>query len=318
MATADEKKAKDAARQAAAQSVVADRERAAARTSGALAGLKLRAAGDLSRYNINYTDDPSARTSSTTPKAATGGGSTTRGVGPTGTTTTTTKKPSVSARRISDGSRPVSGALYETNPKPPSGTYRKPGVLGSMEGSLPLKNPPVNVANAARGMRPGTIYEGRGDPLTGASLTDLQKQRRAVMGTGTSSAKMTREAAAAAMGKAKPGSLYEGRGAAETGKTAAQLKAAKLKAGAAATKAAAAKKVTTQRTTAAAQGKAQKGALYEGRKDAATGSTAKQLKAATPKKVTADAKKRVTSAKPKKPAPAKAPVKKATSKPVAR
>jgi hypothetical protein len=80
------------------------------------------------------------------------------------------------------------------------------------------------------------------------------------------------------MGKAQKGALYEGRGAKETGQTAKQLKAAKAKAGVAATKAAQKKKITTQRTASAAMGKAQKGALYEGRKAAETGSTAKQLK----------------------------------------
>jgi hypothetical protein len=214
MATADEKRAKDAARQAAAQGIVADRERANARASGALGGLKLRSAGDLSRYNIGYTDDPNAaKPKAPTTSGGSSGASPTRP--PTSTTTGATPPKRPTTRRISDGSRPVSGALYETNP-----TTRRPRGLPA--GPTGTWTP--DAAAAARGGRPGTLYEGRGDPYTGKTVAELQAPTRSRGPAAGSTGTWTAAAAAAAQGKAQKGALYEGRKAAETGSTAKQLK----------------------------------------------------------------------------------------------
>lgn len=293
MATAEQKAARDAAKDAAAQAVVADRARAESRARGSLAGINLRAAGNLSRYNIGYSDDPNAQKPPGAPPGGPGGGGGGGGGGgtkPPATKPRTRPAPSVAKgtapqlnRDIpavklppSDGRRPTyQPRLYETNP----GSER----LGSREGAVPLNVPPAARTAAAMGRGNGTIYEGRGDPLTGGKLSDLQAQRRAVMG-GTKP-KSTPTSTAAAKGMAA-GTLYEGRLAAQTGlKKATATKAAKAKAAANA-KALKTKKATSARTTAAAKGR-KGGTMYEGKGARGTGATVKQNKAAVAKKPTA-------------------------------
>lgn len=165
MATAQEKQAIVAAKQAETQAVIAQRSR---KEAGGLPAPKMRASGDLSRYNVGYTDDPYAipfedlsspgalpppeRVDVTPPPAQgmvapprppraptpTGGGSTqpraprptaprTRPVAPrTQPGTTNVQTPYGGYRRVSEGKVPVQGALYETNP----GSVKKPQTTG--------------------------------------------------------------------------------------------------------------------------------------------------------------------------------------------
>jgi hypothetical protein len=74
MATAQEKAARDAAKAAAAQAVVAERARAQEKSRGTIAGMNIRSAGDMSRYNIGYDDDPNNPINNPPPGGGGGGG----------------------------------------------------------------------------------------------------------------------------------------------------------------------------------------------------------------------------------------------------
>lgn len=185
MATAEEKQSVVAAKQAEVQAVVAQRSR---RESGNLPAPKMRAAGDLSRYNIGYTDDPYAvpftdlsgspgelpppTRVEVAPASSTMGGGSGGGVprpprrprttSPTSTAprpprvqpgTTQVRTPSGGYRTVSEGKVPQSGALYETNPKT---TVTTPGARQRLadiqKGKLERSTPAVQSVTSSTGV----------------------------------------------------------------------------------------------------------------------------------------------------------------------
>jgi len=142
MATKAEKEYRAQQITAAAQSLVGGRERAKGVGGGSIGGgPRVRAGGDLSRYNINYTDDPLAPKAKAKPKPKKSPGAPKKTV----------------QRRI---------------PRKAAAAPRKlPRTSTRTRATTP------NKALATKGRAGGTLYEGRGDPYTG--LTIQQAKARA-------------------------------------------------------------------------------------------------------------------------------------------
>lgn len=147
MATKEEKEYRAQQIAAAAQSLVAGRERAQTVSRGSLAPPSLRQSGDLSRYNIAYSDDPAARARAAAAAAAARAAAAAAGTGsaaprprPSGGTTT------VSQPRAGSAAPPRTQAQVQTTAKLLSQT----------------------------GRAQGTLYEGRGDQYTGLTITQAK------------------------------------------------------------------------------------------------------------------------------------------------
>ena len=189
MATKEEKEAAVAAKQAEVQAVVAQRTR---REAGALPAPKMRASGDMSRYNVGYTDDPYAvpfedlsspgslpppdRVDVTPPPAGPGGGAppppppSRRSPPPPAPPppapvaarprppraqpgTTKVQTPSGGYRTVSEGKVPQTGALYETNPKTSVTTASARARLAAIQkGKLERSTPAVQSVTSSKGV----------------------------------------------------------------------------------------------------------------------------------------------------------------------
>jgi len=141
MATKAEKEAKANALAAAAQALIGGRERATGVARGSLTSPTLRQAGDLSRYNIGYTDAPLARARAEAAARARAAGTTTTG-------TTTTRR-----RTRRTGTTATTAATTAARARQSTAT---------------------TASLAAKGMKPGTLYEGRGDEYTGLTIAQAK------------------------------------------------------------------------------------------------------------------------------------------------
>jgi len=182
MATKEEKEAAVAAKQAEVQAVVSQRSR---REAGALPAPKMRASGDMSRYNVGYTDDPYAvpfedlsspgslpppERVDAAPPGRTGGGAppppSRRSPPPPPAPvaarprppraqpgTTKVQTPSGGYRTVSEGKVPQTGALYETNPKTSVTTASARARLAAIQkGKLERSTPAVQSVTSSKGV----------------------------------------------------------------------------------------------------------------------------------------------------------------------
>jgi len=141
MATKAEKEYRAQQITAAAQSLVGGRERAKGVGGGSIGGgPRVRAGGDLSRYNINYTDDPLAPKAKAKPKPK--------------------KSPGA----------PKKAKVQRRVPRQSATAPRRTTTQRT-------RTTAPNKALATKGRAGGTLYEGRGDPYTG--LTIQQAKARA-------------------------------------------------------------------------------------------------------------------------------------------
>jgi hypothetical protein len=211
MATKEEKEAAVAARQSEVQAVVAQRSR---RESGALPAPKMRASGDLSRYNIGYSDDPYAVPFTdmsgsagelpppdrvdVTPPGRTGGSAP-----PPPSRRSPQPPPPPAAVRAPRPTAPPRTQPGSYNVRTPSGGYRRVSEGGSPQpsGTLYESNPRTSVTTASARARFAAIQKGKLE----RSTPSFQKV--------TSSTGVTRTVSSGRQaGTVGKPALYEGRG----------------------------------------------------------------------------------------------------------